>query len=398
MCEKDSRRRRTSESGFTIVELLVYFTIAVIVIAGVYQLLIGQNRLYIKQRELQDVRTSIRAAANLLAYEFRQASARHGDIHFVSSDSFSIRSLQATGIVCGLHASQPRAGLWGLTGELHDTADDSALIYAAAKADQWVSGSIEGSWSASAGGIPNCDWAGDAVAPDTVVQVSGGLGTPPTDSDGEILIEASGRVQQGSTLTYTASHPALTCEEFDGRALLKIDADKWARDEPMNGCKFEISIPDDAVKLKLEIQIESDDYSQLSDDLFGISEWDELDLGPMEGGGNAFENVEVGAPFRAFRRVTYGIYQDQDEGRYWLGRRVGSAGSYERLTGPLRAPQDSGLHLVFYDLAGNTTTNPLDVRMVDIILRGESLGPVPRAGEAPSAQQDTLTIRVSLRG
>jgi hypothetical protein len=236
------------------------------------------------------------------------------------------------------------------------------------------------------------------VAPDIVVQVSGGLGTPPHDSDGEILIEASGRVEQGSTLTYTASHPALTCEEFDGRALLKIDADKWARDETMNGCEFEISIPDDAVKLKLEIQLESDNYAQLPDDLFGISEWDELDLPQGSGDGNAFENVEVGAPFRAFRRVTYGIYQDPDEGRYWLGRRVGSAASYERLTGPLRAPQDSGLHLVFYDLAGNTTTNPLDVRMVDIIVRGESLGLVPRAGEAPSAQQDTLTIRVSLRG
>ncbi len=167
----------------------------------------------------------------------------------------------------------------------------------------------------------------------------------------------------------------------------------------MNGCEFKITIPNDAVKLKLDIQLESDDYSQLTDDLFGISEWDELDKVPeVSGDGNAFENVQVGAPFRAFRRVTYGIYQDPDEGRYWLGRRVGSAASYERLTGPLRAPQDSGLHLIYYDVAGNPTTNPLDVRMVDIILRGESLGLVPRAGEAPSAQQDTLTIRVSLRG
>jgi type II secretory pathway pseudopilin PulG len=397
MCKKrDSRRRRTGESGFTIVELLVYFTIAVIVIAGVYQLLIGQNRLYIKQREMQDVRTSIRAAANLLAFEFRQASARHGDIHFISSDSFSIRSLQATGVVCGFHIALPRAGVWGLTGELHDTADDSALVFAAAKADQWVAGSIDGTWSPSGGGVPECDWAGDQVSPDAVVQVSGGHGTPPDDSDGEILIEASGIVQQGSTLTYTASHPALTCEEFDARSLLKIDADKWAGDETMDGCTFSIEIPNGAVQLKLEIQIEADAYPQLSDDIFGMSEWRDLDQGPK--GGNAFENVEVGAPFRAFRRVTYGIYQDQPEGRYWLGRRVGSAGSYERLTGPLRAPQDSGLHLIFYDVAGNPTTNPLDVRMVDIILRGESLGLVPRAGEAPSAQQDTLTIRVSLRG
>ncbi|NIU73758.1 MAG: hypothetical protein GWN71_09290, partial [Gammaproteobacteria bacterium] len=45
---------------------------------AIYQLLIGQNRLYMKQRELQDVRTSLRAAANLLAFELRQASASGG--------------------------------------------------------------------------------------------------------------------------------------------------------------------------------------------------------------------------------------------------------------------------------------------------------------------------------
>lgn len=48
------------------------------VVTGIYQVLIGQNRLYVKQRELQDVRTSIRAAANLLALF-------HGAV-FVDSD------------------------------------------------------------------------------------------------------------------------------------------------------------------------------------------------------------------------------------------------------------------------------------------------------------------------
>jgi hypothetical protein len=64
----------------------------------------------------------------------------------------------------------------------------------------------------------------------------------------------------------------------------------------------------------------------------------------------------------------------------------------------LRPPADSGLHFIYYDQSGTTTSTITDVRMVDIILRGESLGKVPQPGEAPDFQQDTLTIRVSLRG
>jgi hypothetical protein len=37
--------------------------------------------------------------------------------------------------------------------------------------------------------------------------------------------------------------------------------------------------------------------------------------------------------------------------------------------------------------------------MVDIILRGESYGKAPQAGDlGPRVQEDTLTLRVSLRG
>jgi hypothetical protein len=64
----------------------------VLVIAAVYNLLIGQNRLYMKQRELQDVRASVRSAANLLAFELRQASASGGDLDSVSTYDVILRS------------------------------------------------------------------------------------------------------------------------------------------------------------------------------------------------------------------------------------------------------------------------------------------------------------------
>ena len=46
--------------------------------------------------------------------------------------------------------------------------------------------------------------------------------------------------------------------------------------------------------------------------------------------------IKVGAPFRNFRRVEYAEYQQNS--RWWLGRKVGAAASYEKLTGPLLAP------------------------------------------------------------
>ncbi len=72
------RQRAANEAGFTIAELLVYIVISVVIISSIYQLLIGQNRLYLKQRELTDVRGTLRAGAALLAWELRGVAASEG--------------------------------------------------------------------------------------------------------------------------------------------------------------------------------------------------------------------------------------------------------------------------------------------------------------------------------
>src|SRR5439155_15322194 len=43
--------------------------------------------------------------------------------------------------------------------------------------------------------------------------------------------------------------------------------------------------------------------------------------------------ILVGSPVRAYRSVTYKAFQESS--RWWLGRRVGSTGAFEKLTGPL---------------------------------------------------------------
>ena len=103
--------------------------------------------------------------------------------------------------------------------------------------------------------------------------------------------------------------------------------------------------------------------------------------------------IQVGALFRAFRRVEYGLYQE--DGRWWLGRKVGAAASYEKLTGPLLAPASGGLVLTYRDAAGNVTADPTQVVVIDFVIRAQSYRV---SGDAMQFQQDTLATRVALRG
>ena len=147
----------------------------------------------------------------------------------------------------------------------------------------------------------------------------------------------------------------------------------------------------------------------------GLEDWVELDLtdqfDPISssvpfcewGNGNSFRpdlvvemagdtaGIQVGTPWTAFRRVEFGIYQDG--GRWWLGRKVGSAASYEKLTGPLVSQADGGLVLTYLDDTGNTTTDPTKVSQVQIEIRSESSG-----FDRGKARRDSIQFTVWLRG
>jgi prepilin-type N-terminal cleavage/methylation domain-containing protein len=104
--------------------------------------------------------------------------------------------------------------------------------------------------------------------------------------------------------------------------------------------------------------------------------------------------LKVGAPFRSFRRVEYKEYQLNN--RWWLGRKVGAATSYERLTGPLAAPASNGLTFAYYDSLGAVTANPAAVASVAFTLQTESYKKT-RAGSTWGYQRDSLTMKVGLR-
>lgn len=104
--------------------------------------------------------------------------------------------------------------------------------------------------------------------------------------------------------------------------------------------------------------------------------------------------IRVGAPFRNFRRVQYAEFQLNS--RWWLGRKVGAAASYEQLTGPLVAPASNGLAFTYYDTLGAVTANPAAVGAVAVTLRTESYKRT-YIGNTYDYQRDSLTTRVVIR-
>jgi len=104
--------------------------------------------------------------------------------------------------------------------------------------------------------------------------------------------------------------------------------------------------------------------------------------------------IKVGAPFRNFRRVQYGEYQVNN--RWWLGRKVGAAASYEQLTGPLLAPASNGLTFTYYDTLGAVTANPAAVGSVAFTIRTESYKNT-WVGQNYVYQRDSLTTKVAVR-
>lgn len=103
--------------------------------------------------------------------------------------------------------------------------------------------------------------------------------------------------------------------------------------------------------------------------------------------------IKVGAPLRTFRRVVYTEFQQN--GRWWLGRKVGAAATYDQLTGPLVAP-GSGLTFAYYDTLGAVTANPAALGSVAFTLRTESYKNT-YVGSTFVYQRDSLMTRVALR-
>ncbi len=274
---------RSSAHGFTVIELLVYIVLALLVLGAVFNVFMSQSRQHGLHLETMDARQTLRGAAALLTTEMRGLSVSRGDLYAIAPQSISLRSVQGLGVICGKHATQPRYGMWHVSGTFQATADDSALMYSPS-ADAWSSVKIAQVWDPTGGGVSTCAWPG-GVSTDTVPEIV-------------------------------------------------------------------VSVPSDTA------------------------------------------GVTVGSPMRAFRSTEFGMLQQ--DGRWWLGRKVSGAASYDLVTGPLRAPADSGLALHYYDAAGVETADPTQVTRIEIVLRSESFGKA-RSTQGITTRLDSVTVVAFLR-
>lgn len=279
------RNQRWSRAGYTVIELMVYLTIGVIVIGAIYQVLIGQSRLYSKEREIMDVRTSLRAGAELLAVELRMAAPGDGDIYQVAAESVTVRSIQGSGVVCETKQNGRLLGLHATSGTFDNEVGDSVLVYTGGGSSGWVITKVLAVNEGPLVLLPTCAW--NSVPPEYILAV----------------------------------------DTLDGTLL--------------NG-------------------------------------------------------LQVGAELRAFRKTQYTTAEI--EGRWWLVRETGAGVDAELLTGPLAAPADSGLVFRYYEANGDTTSVIGEIRLIEILLKGESLKGVRRRKSDPTPQVDTLRTYVAVRG
>ena len=93
-------RRRSN--GFTLVEVLIYLTVGGLVVAALLSVTIFHQRDASRQREMVANRGNLRDALAMLTSELRVASASEGDLYSIHRDSFTIRSVQGSGVVCGI--------------------------------------------------------------------------------------------------------------------------------------------------------------------------------------------------------------------------------------------------------------------------------------------------------
>lgn len=122
--------------GYTLIELIVAITLLGIVSAGIYRVLVNNQRIYHAQTQRIDLQQNIRAAAAILPAEFRELDAFDGDIQAMSATSITIRAMRQLGVICAPPVLG--GGVGGRTfqvfrqlfyGQPLDLTTDSLLVY-----------------------------------------------------------------------------------------------------------------------------------------------------------------------------------------------------------------------------------------------------------------------------
>jgi prepilin-type N-terminal cleavage/methylation domain-containing protein len=143
--------------GFTLVELVVGIVLLGIVSAGIYKVLITNQRTYTAQTQRIDLQQNIRAGATILPGEFREMNAAAGDIQVFTPAEIKFRAMRQLGFICVAPVLGGGIGQISLTVRAQPifgnrqtfAVDDSVLIFydgnpVTRNDDSWVKAQIRG--------------------------------------------------------------------------------------------------------------------------------------------------------------------------------------------------------------------------------------------------------------
>jgi prepilin-type N-terminal cleavage/methylation domain-containing protein len=179
--------------GFTLVELLIGLVLIGILSAGIYQVLVSNQRVYMAQTQRIEMQQNVRAAAAILPAEFRELDATDGDILAMSATGIRIRAMRQLALLCSapvLGVGAPvltvrQSPFYGT--RTFDITRDSILVYyegdeGTRSDDGWVIGRITS--------------IADATCPEVPAAAAWALTTSLSFGAGQI--SQTGRIQTGS--------------------------------------------------------------------------------------------------------------------------------------------------------------------------------------------------------
>jgi hypothetical protein len=151
----------------------------------------------------------------------------------------------------------------------HAQAAESMAIAQAGLNDAFAEIRLDSTWN---DGYTDKAFAGGSYS--VVVVGDSSSSIPPSQTDGELELEALGAIYPGATQDFAVYHPNLTGSDFDSRAKITITAGSYSYTGGMNGSPFTLSIPLDATTVSFQIIMKKQDYPQIPANINCQVAWD----------------------------------------------------------------------------------------------------------------------------
>lgn len=92
--------RDVTRRGFTLIELMLSLLLLGVVTAGIYRVLVSNQRTYHAQTQRIRLQQNIRAAGAILPAELREIAASENDIYGISATDIRLRAIRQFGVMC----------------------------------------------------------------------------------------------------------------------------------------------------------------------------------------------------------------------------------------------------------------------------------------------------------